>query len=639
MEMNQRLVVLFFGMIGWFTTAQAQHKPKCDKHRDKAYQEFQFQEFKKAAKTIKKAIKCNPKDAQYHQLAAAIFETLGDTNEAIKAHRASINAEPTFQGNYYYLASYLYRVQQYEACLNVIEDYYEAPNLEGFKPKRDAAKDPIPEKITRLKSSAELSLKEADLMKDLNIQNMGPNINSRFSEYWPGMTLDGQTFVFTRLVGNQEDFFFSYKQDSQWTRSVPAPGKINTPENEGTSSVFLGADKQWLYFTVCNQGGFGSCDIFYSELNGNKWGSKNNLGAVINSEFWDAQPSISADGNTLVFSSARKKGSYGDKDLWIAKRVNGEWQEPQNMGSKINTNLSEQSPFLHYDGRTLYFSSNGHTGYGEHDLFMVRMDEAGNWGSPVNLGKGINTQSDDIGFYVDALGSKAYFASARPGGLGGMDIYSMDLPEHLKPAPVNYLLGKVVDKETQQPLNAQVKLIDLGSEVAFYSADNVNQFLIPIVPNKNYALITEAAGYLFDSRNFQPVPATQDKPFQVIAELEKYKTDQIVRLNNIFFDIDKFDLKSESYAELKEVLKILNTNPGMHIEISGHTDNTGSDEYNLSLSKNRAQSVIGYLISKGIDKKRLTAVGFGSSKPSVSNDTPEGRALNRRIEMKIVKLN
>ncbi len=633
-------IKLFLGIIlgAWTLGASAQQRSKCDKHRDKAYEEFQLQDYKKAAKTIKKAIKCSPNDAQYHQLSAAINETLGDIPAAIRAHEASIIAEPMDQANYYYFASYLYRIEKYERCLNVIDDYYAAPLLEGFNPKQHAAKSPIPEKIERLKTGATLSLKDSKMMANLNIQNMGLQINSANSEYWPGMSLDGSTFVFTRLVNQQEDFYFSYRQNESWSKAVPAPGRINTLENEGTSAVYMNADKQWLFYTVCNQGGFGSCDLFYSELNGNKWGPRNNMGAVINSEFWDAQPSISADGNTLVFSSARRKGSRGDKDLWMAKRLQGVWQEPVNLGPKINTSKSEQAPFLHYDGRTLYFASDGHPGFGEHDLFVVRMNEAGEWGEPENLGMGINTQTNDVGFYVDALGNKAYFASMRAGGFGGMDIYSMDLPGYFKPLPVNYVLGKVIDKETRQAIKAKVRLIDVNNDHVWFQ-DSVSEFLIPIVPNKNYALLTEAGGYLFDSKNFQPLPNTDGKPYEVVAELERYKDNQVVRLNNIFFDVDKFDLKPESFTELQEVIRVLVQNPQMVIEISGHTDNTGSAAHNIELSKNRAASVIAHLVGKGIDRKRLSSVGFGSSQAAETNETAEGRALNRRIEMKILKVN
>lgn len=633
-------IKLFLGIIlgAWTLGASAQQRSKCDKHRDKAYEEFQLQDYKKAAKTIKKAIKCSPNDAQYHQLSAAINETLGDIPAAIRAHEASIIAEPMDQANYYYFASYLYRIEKYERCLNVIDDYYAAPLLEGFKTKLHEAKSPIPEKIERLKTGATLSLKDSKMMANLNIQNMGLQINSANSEYWPGMSLDGSTFVFTRLVNQQEDFYFSYRQNETWSKAVPAPGRINTLENEGTSAVYMNADKQWLFYTVCNQGGFGSCDLFYSELNGNKWGPRNNMGAVINSEFWDAQPSISADGNTLVFSSARRKGSRGDKDLWMAKRLQGVWQEPVNLGPKINTSKSEQAPFLHYDGRTLYFASDGHPGFGEHDLFVVRMNEAGEWGEPENLGMGINTQTNDVGFYVDALGNKAYFASMRAGGFGGMDIYSMDLPGYFKPLPVNYVLGKVIDKETRQAIKAKVRLIDVNNDHVWFQ-DSVSEFLIPIVPNKNYALLTEAGGYLFDSKNFQPLPNTDGKPYEVVAELERYKDNQVVRLNNIFFDVDKFDLKPESFTELQEVIRVLVQNPQMVIEISGHTDNTGSAAHNIELSKNRAASVIAHLVGKGIDRKRLSSVGFGSSQAAETNETAEGRALNRRIEMKILKVN
>lgn len=249
-------IKLFLGIIlgAWTLGASAQQRSKCDKHRDKAYEEFQLQDYKKAAKTIKKAIKCSPNDAQYHQLSAAINETLGDIPAAIRAHEASIIAEPMDQANYYYFASYLYRIEKYERCLNVIDDYYAAPLLEGFNPKQHAAKSPIPEKIERLKTGATLSLKDSKMMANLNIQNMGLQINSANSEYWPGMSLDGSTFVFTRLVNQQEDFYFSYRQNESWSKAVPAPGRINTLENEGTSAVYMNADKQWLFYTVCNQG-------------------------------------------------------------------------------------------------------------------------------------------------------------------------------------------------------------------------------------------------------------------------------------------------------------------------------------------------------------------------------------------------
>ena len=612
-------------------------KGRCEKYTEEAFGRFQMATFEEAAKSIKKAIKCNPNKSQNYALQAAIHEALGDSATALQAHANVIKYDSCYQANYYYYASYLFRLNRYDEAEKIIEGFDKAPQTRGYNPKKDAANKTVEGKIDRLRRAIAMAREESVIIAQLEIQNMGPSINSKAHEYWPGMPIDGNTFVYTRLVRSQEDFYFSYKaNDSQWSQSVPAPGRVNTPENEGTSSVYIGPERQRLYFTVCNQGGYGSCDLFYSDLTDGKWGSRKNMGPNINTSAWDAQPSISGDGNTLVFASSRA-GGQGGKDLWIAHKINGKWSIPENLGVEINTEGDEEAPFLHYDGKTLYFSSRGHEGYGEHDFFMVRKDDNGQWSLPVNLGRGINTERDDVGFYVDARAEKAYFASTRSGGFGGMDIYKMNLPEKYKPEPVNYLLGMVIDKETKEAIAAHVQLVDLKSNKIIFE-DSVDEFLIPIIPGNNYALHSSKEGYLFDSRNFQPEKSTSEKPFEIVAELEKIKKNQVVRLNNIFFDIDKYLLKHESFVELDVVVKILIDNPKMKIEISGHTDNTGSAEHNQELSENRAKSVERYLVEQGISSQRLISKGYGPSKPMASNETDEGRAFNRRIEMKVLEI-
>jgi len=617
--------------------ATAQTKPKCQKLQDDAYGAYQIQEFEIALKLVKKAIKCDPSVSTAYSLQAIIYETMNDSNNAVTAYQKCIETDSLYQANYYYYANYLFRLKRYNEALVALDGYQKAPKISGYKANRDAASQVMADKATRLKASIEMAAKSHFDVSTLNISNMGPTINSSQHEYWPGMPINGQTFVFTRLVNSQEDFYFSKKEGEEWQKAKAAPGNINTPENEGTTSVFMGPDVEILYYTVCNQGGFGSCDLFYSKLDKGRWGAKMNLGETINSAFWDAQPSVSGDGNLLIFASARP-GGYGGKDLWMARKYNGVWTKPTNLGPTINTSLDEEAPFLHYDGKTLYFSSVGHAGFGNHDLFISRLDENDKWSKPENLGNTVNTESDDVGFYVDAVGEKAYFASGRKGGYGGLDIYSMSLPEKLKPQPVNYLLGRVLDKSNNAPIRAQVRLVDLTTQKLVYQ-DSVFQFLIPIIPGKNYALHSSCQGYLFDSRNFQPTKSTLEEPFEVNALLDKITTDQTVVLNNIFFDIDKFDIKSESETELQTVLKLLRVNPNMKIEISGHTDITGSEEHNKTLSANRANSIKSYLETKGISAARLTSKGYGSTKPNASNDTEEGRALNRRIEIKILKIN
>jgi len=627
---------IFLFLLGGCSILSNSGGEKCLKYRDQSYREFQEAQFGKAAKTIAKGIKCDRNNAGMYELQAAIHEAMGDHKTAIRAYQNCLRIDSASQPVRYQFAAYLYRQEDYKNALLQLDTFDLAPEMNDFNTRMHAASDALLAKAKRLKSAASMAMSQKIDLESLEITNLGPNINTSTYEYWPGMPIDGNTFVFTRLVRNQEDFYFSKKSDGEWSKAVPAPGRINTRENEGTSSVFQGPEDQVLYYTVCNQGGYGSCDLYYSKLDGKNWGPKKNMGAMINSSAWDAQPSISGDGNTLVFASARP-GGMGGKDIWIAKKVNGKWQKPKNAGPTINTRFNEEAPFLHYDGTTLYFSSDGHQGFGKHDFFLSRKNNEGDWTKPKNLGKGINTPEGDVGFYVDARAEKAYFASERKGGYGGLDIYSMTLPDSLKPLPVNYLLGKIIDKSTKRALKADVRLVDVENNKILFE-DNVDHFLIPIVPGKNYALISEKEGYLFDSRNFQPTKSSKSEPFEVIAELEAFKQDQVVRLSNIFFDVDKFNIKLSSIVELKTVIQVLKKNPSMRIEISGHTDNTGSDTHNKELSQNRANAVVNYLVEKGIDKRRLVAVGYGASKPSTSNETVEGRARNRRIEMRILEL-
>ncbi len=628
-------LLLILCLFSFWGTVSAQKK-KCQDLQDKAYADFQAGMFNDALSCIKKSIKCDPTSSTAYAIQAEIYETLKDSSNAIKSHKNCIKADSLYQPSYFYLAFYLFRMSRFDEALFYLNRYDSVPLMPNFNPKEDAASPSMKSKVSRLKASIDMAKAElGDLLK-MEIQNMGEAINSNLNEYWPGMPINGNSFVYTRLVGGQEDFYVSKLGANGWEKSRFAPGKINTIENEGTNSVYYGPKTQILYYTVCNQDGFGSCDIFFSEMVNDKWGERQNLGEVVNTPQWDAQPSVSGDGNTIIFASSRP-GGMGGKDLWITRKVNGKWTKPTNLGPTINTKFDEEAPFLHYDGVTLYFASNGHPGYGQHDIFMSRFNEEGQWNKPENLGKGVNTGQDDVGFYVDAIAQKAYFASAREGGFGGLDIYSIKLIDKFKPKPVNYLLGKIYDKQSKKEIAANVRLVNLQTQKIVYQ-DSTSSFLIPVVAGNNYALHSMAKGYLLDSRNFQPTESSIDKPYLIESYLEKIKLDQVVTLNNIFFDIDKFDLKPESEVELKTVIQLLNSNPQMKIEISGHTDNSGSDSHNKELSANRATSVKAYLEKQGVAPLRLIAKGFGSSKPSASNDTEEGRAKNRRIEIRILNL-
>lgn len=629
---NMRPFFTFLAAIFIFSCASAQKpNPKAAaKLFDQALVEYRKGNTKKALGLLKKSLKADQKYANAWALQAEIAENTGDTALATTSYRGSIRSDELYQPAYFYFAQYLFKQRRYQEATRQLQLFREIPGRAGFK-KSDAASDNMVKKAAKLQESCQLAMEDVQMLQDLDIKNLGAEVNSKYNEYWPGMTVDGSTLIFTRLVDMQEDFYLSTRSDSVWRSASPLPGKINTTNNEGTTSV--SANGKFIFFTVCNQEGFGSCDIFFSQASGPYWSQKFNLGETVNSRAWDAQPSISADGRTLIFASARP-GGFGGKDLWITRWMNGQWSVPVNLGANINTDGDEEAPFIHYDGKTLYFSSDGHPGYGEQDMFISRLQPDGTWSKPENLGKGINSDADEAGLYVDFKGERAYFASSRSGGFGGLDIYSFRLGAGKKPGQVTYVQGQVFDAETGAEISGRIEIVNLESGKRFFT-DSASYFFTTMEPNGNYALNVYRMGYLFYSDNFQPTPASVDSPFVVKALLKPIKKDQTIVLKNIFFDTDKFDLKPESHQELDKLADLLKRNPAISVEISGHTDNQGSAEHNAVLSRNRANAVKQYLMNTGISEGRMATRGYGADKPIGDNANAEGRAMNRRIEMKV----
>jgi Tol biopolymer transport system component len=481
--------------------------------------------------------------------------------------------------------------------------------------------------------------------------NLGPGVNSADAEYSPSLTADGQTLVFTRRSmrtgtshpgpGSEvENFFVSHYDGIRWDEARDLGPPINTPGNEGAQS--LSADGRELFFTACNRAdGVGSCDIYYSLRTGTRWTMPMNLGPGINSPYWDSQPSVSSDGNTLYFSSARP-GGYGEMDIWSATRDdNGRWGDVKNLGPVINTTGREMSPFIHPDNHTLYFASDGHTGMGGLDLFVTRLDENGNWSKPENIGYPVNTYADEFSLVVSTNGEMAYFATDKPGGFGRMDIYVFKLYDSARPQPMTYMKGKVYDKETGVALAASFELIDLRSGKILHQANSdplLGEFLIVVPMNLGMALNVSSPGYLFYSEHFSILDARDiADPFLIDVPLQAVRIGESIVLRNVFFDTGSYELKSESHVELDKLIDFLKQNKNIRIEVSGHTDSVGTIEYNLVLSENRAGSVVQYLVSNGISPDRITYRGYGDTKPVDTNDTEEGRANNRRTEFKIIE--
>ncbi|MFP5080230.1 OmpA family protein [Pedobacter sp. JCM 36344] len=471
--------------------------------------------------------------------------------------------------------------------------------------------------------------------------NMGPKINSAGRDYFPSLTADGNTLIFSRSINENEDFYISQRIDGNWIDPKGLSEKINTSNfNEGAQSI--SPDGSYLFFTGCGRpDGFGRCDIYLSHKEGNDWGIPFNLGNKVNSIYWDSQPAISPDGSTLYFVSNRP-GGYGSYDIWKSTLQNdGYWSIAVNLGPKINTPYDEHTPFLHPDGRTLYFSSDGWPGMGNKDIFLSRMDGSGSWTTPENLGYPINTFNEETGLIVSLDGTQGLFSSDLKGGYGDMDIYQFQMPRDKKPMPVSYVKGTVTDKETGIFLDAEIQMVNVANEkIAYndYTSAKNGQFLAVTPISGNYALNVSADGYLFYSENIVPVKGSYDKPFLIQVKLMKIKVGKDVVLKNIFFNTNEFILLPESLTELYNLSQLLMKNPSLNIEIQGHTDNIGNDAQNEKLSLNRAKSVYDYLITQKIGAERLSFKGYGKQHPIADNETETNRQQNRRTSFVVTKV-
>ncbi len=610
----------------------------------------------------------------------------GKLNDALKVFNKALEEEPNFidvqlqvAGIYYEQKAYEKAEAGFEKVITLAPDYnkkvwYSLAFAEMKQDKFDEAVEHFKQFINQKPRSASLVEKAQKYVDDLSFlaeamqnpvpfvpESLGNLINTEEAEYLPAITADGNTMIYTKLTRGQEDFYVSQFIDGQWQEGKPITSLNRPRENEGAQSI--SADGKYIVFTVCNsREGLGSCDLFFSELDKGEWSKPANVGHPVSSRAWESQPSISPDRRFLFFSSNRKEGSQGGKDLWVSERnKKGQWGVPTNLGPTINTERDEQAPFIHADGQTLYFMSNGHPGVGGHDLFFSRRQEDGSWGKPQNLGYPINTPANEGALIVSLDGKTAYFASDAKDPAAGAsafddpnskkadtDLYQFELYEAARPQAVTYVQAKVIDAKTRRPLVAKTDFIILPENKAHLegSTDKAGEFLVCLPAGKDYALNVNKEGYLFHSENFalsnkntlkdpflleielQPIPeaASDDKPI----------ASKPVILKNVFFDTGSSELRPASFVELDRLKQLLEENPGMKIQISGHTDNVGEDEANLTLSDNRANAVLNYLVTNGIAQSRLSAKGYGELQPIDDNETDEGRQNNRRTEFVIV---
>ncbi len=469
--------------------------------------------------------------------------------------------------------------------------------------------------------------------------NMGDSINSEKSEYYPSVTFDDSLLVFTkRGEGFREDFMQSTLRNGVFSKATLINGDINNEPSKG--AITVSSDGDWLIFAGNFHRGYGDFDLYISYATPQGWSEPENLGPNINSGYWDSSPCLSPDNRVLYFSSNRP-GGIGGKDLYMSNRLaNGKWGPAINMGPFINTIGDETAPYMHADNQSFYFTSDGLPGYGGTDLFICRRDANGDFSKPENLGYPINTIENEGSICISSNGLTAYYASDRADTRGGLDLYTFSLREDIRPHKTLFVKGKVFDAKTNKGLPCAVELIDNSNNKALMriQTDELGKYYIPLPSGKDYTFTVNRKGYLFYSELYELSKKQSDSTYQKDIRLQPVELNTITAFKNIQFQTNSYQLLPVSLIELDKLLQVLNDNPAVKIQINGHTDNTGKESDNLTLSTRRAKSVVDYLVGKGIDIKRLSFKGYGSSKPLADNVSEEGRSKNRRTEFEITGL-
>lgn len=597
-----------------------------------AYEAAQDGKYLEAIEKIKAALLLEPKFVDAYLSRAGIYANLKNYNASVNDFEKGIQLDSVYASAYLLPYSIsLAGIGKFEAALVAVNQFLFNPTLNEQSIRAGNYRKKTYAFAVDYAKQHPLNNYVFDPV------NIGDSINTAALEYFPSLSIDGNKMVFTRRINNDEDFYESNRLNGQWTKATPLEGKVNTNLNEGAQTISL--DGQWILFTGCNYPeGQGSCDLYISYKTKNGWSEAENIGPLVNTDFWESSPSLSPDKRDLYFASSQA-GGLGGKDIWVSHRMpSGKWSRAENLGEAVNTAGDESCPFMHADNQTLYFNSNGHAGYGMTDLYFAKKVSDSSWLEAENLGYPINSIDDEGSLIVAADARTAYYASDRSDTKGGLDLYQFTLKEDIRPLKTLWVKGRVTDLKTGQGLPSSVELTDINTRnvISKVQTDEEGQYLTTLPVGATYAFSVNRKGYLFYSDNFSLLKDAPDSVFQKDIPLQPIEVGASMILKNVFFDSKQFGLKPASIVELNKILALLQDNPSLKISISGHTDNQGTDKDNLLLSNNRAKAVVGYFLQKGIAPNRLLAKGFGATQPIANNKEEAGRAQNRRTELAVI---
>jgi outer membrane protein OmpA-like peptidoglycan-associated protein len=636
------------------SSLQAQdHSKEAKKLTEQAEGYIEAEEFHNALNHLLKADNLKPKDPKISFLIAQCYFFLSDESKALPYLLAAKDAGSNDKMLNYFLGIAYHQNHKFDEAIEYFQKFKTQPGAagafaeykEGLKPAEANDLETVDELIAHCKNAQELIQKPVKV----KITNLGAGVNSKFPDYVPAISADETTLLYTSRRDNttggkkdegdghyHEDVYISTKTDTIWGQAAQLSSVINTSTHDACAGISPDGQEMFIYRHNKIDGG----DLYVSELKGTEWSSPKNLGPNINTKAWEPSASITSDERVLFFVST-KPGGFGGRDIYMARKLpNGEYALPINLGPKINTKSEEDCPFIHADGKTLYFSSKAHKSMGGFDIFSCTVNtETGQvLTDPVNIGYPINTAGDDVFFVWSADNKRAYFSSVREGGYGDKDLYVLEREE--ANAALVVFKGRVISCEEGKSLAATIVVLDnaTGKPVGVYNSNSsTGKYTVILPAGKNYGISVEAPGYLFYSKNIDIPFLNHYLEIQDTVCMEQIKIGKKIVLRNVFFDFDKATLRPESEAELERLREILVKNPHIKIQILGHTDSDGNDDYNMKLSDARAKAVVTYLVKKGIDATRMKSHGYGETKPVAPNDTPENKQLNRRTEFEILE--
>ncbi len=646
------LVLLLLSVLPLWGSAQSAgtRGARLRQHMQQAEAALLAKDYQRALKFFDRALKLRPEYSAARRGKGACLELLGRYPEAAVLYEAILSDYPDFSKSLYFdLARVHHRLGNYARALELLEQF-EAFGQAGAavfsdrSPREQAYLKECYEQLPEQKRKVQIAIDMAAFRQVRQVHNLGPGVNTAADEYFPWLMPDGQTLFYTARLdeAHDEDIFVARRSAGGWSRGQPLGGEVHSPLNEGMTSFLRNGRR--VYFTACQRPEvLGPCDLWQAELHGTRLTDLGPVLGYVNSASWESQAAVSCDGGTLYFASTRE-GGYGGSDLYVCHRLpDGRWGKPQNLGPLINTEGDEEAPYLTPDGKVLYFSSDGHPGLGEQDLFMSRLGKDGRWSKPVNLGEPVNSGARELGIFITADGLQAFFASDRAGGYGGMDIYHFRLPQALLADPVTFVEGQVLDSVLKVPVQCMVQVagrppVEAGPDGKFFLC----------APADSYVQLTVELDDYFRYRRTYYIPAWDNSrffPLEILLE-PRFRLPKVAPTlpvtthderaaeplgesrHTLLFGFDEATLTADELIRLDEFLSnILDGRKIVRIEIVGYTDDAGDAAYNLQLSERRARAVAVYLKRRGLRIDEVHLEGKGATR----NNRP--RWANRKVDV------